>query len=196
MDERQAREQICKIGKLLYDKGMIAGLEGNISCRMSVETILITQAGVCKGSLRPEDITVLSQNGGGRGENRPSTEYQLHLAGYRKRSDFKAAVHAHAPHLSAFALRGEPLSGAESIPEFVVIFGLVPVVAFAPPGSRELGENLAEVAADAHTFLLERHGAISFGADLWEAFYRIEMAEQLAKTLILSRGIGTTGAVE
>ncbi len=196
MDEKQARADICTIGKLLYDKGMIAGFEGNISCRLGSDQVLITPAGKCKGALEAHDVVSISLEGETSGNGEPSSEYRLHLAAYRRRGDFRAAVHAHAPHLSAFALRGEPLNTASLIPEFAATFGSVPLVPFAPPGSAELGEKLAEVAETAHTFLLERHGAVAFGADLWEAFYRLEMAEQLAKTVILAHSITTPGATK
>jgi len=196
MDEKQAREDICNIGKLLYDKGMIAGFEGNISCRVSADLSLITPAGVCKGFLRPEMIVRIVAGEPEAGEFEPSSEYLTHLAGYIHRSDFNAAVHAHAPYLSAFAFKGQSLEGSDSIPEFAASFGSIPLVPFAPPGSMRLGEKLAEFVASAHTFLLERHGAISFGVDLWEAFHRLEMAEQLAKTLILSHSIPSSGTAK
>jgi L-fuculose-phosphate aldolase len=181
------REQLCHVGKLLYDKGLIAGTQGNLSCRAEDDHILITPAGKCKGMLQPEDLVLITSTGAVVDSRlRQSSEFLLHLHGYKTRPDFQAAVHAHPPYATAFALSGIPLE-VTSLREGRATFGEIPFVPFAEPGTQALADHLGDLIEDFHTFLLENHGIIAFGTDLMEAFFRVEMAEQMARTIYLSR---------
>lgn len=181
------REQICHVGKLLYSKGLIAGTEGNLSCRSSDGQILITPRGGCKGMLQPDDIVLITANGTAvDAQQAPSSEYLLHLHGYNQRSDFQAVIHAHPPYATAFAMSGLVLDVTE-LPEGRANFGEIPFIEYAEPGTAELPQAIGGLIKEHHTFLLESHGIVSFGANLMEAFFRVEMAEQIAKTIYLSR---------
>ena len=181
------REQLCQVGKLLYDKRLVAGTQGNLSCRSSDGQILITPKGGCKGMLHPDDLVLLNSEGvPAEPHQSPSSEYLLHLHGYNNRSDFQAVVHAHPPYATAFALSGIMLDVTE-LPEGLANFGEIPFVRYAEPGTAELSEQIGGLIFIHHTFLLESHGIVSFGANLMEAFFRVEMAEQIAKTIYLSR---------
>jgi L-fuculose-phosphate aldolase len=193
--DSEISEQICEVGKRLYDKGLIAGSEGNISCRTREGKFLITPSGLCKGTLKPEELVTLTASGGYDGGTlKPSSEYRLHLFGYSQRSDFRAAVHAHAPHATAFAVAGAAIAG-ELLPEFPIVFGKIPLVPFAEAGTDALARSIEPWIGKHHTFLLERHGIIAFGGELWEAYYRVETAEHCAKVLWLAGGmrIGSAG---
>ncbi|MBK7092813.1 MAG: class II aldolase/adducin family protein [bacterium] len=190
-DEKEQREAICEIGKLLYSKGLIAGMEGNISCRLSSGEILITPAGVCKGYLKPQQIALIrSDNKNGNGSPAPSSEYRIHLTAYKLRKDINAVVHAHPSYATAFAIAGMDIEG-EVLPEFVATFGEIPLVPYAEPGSVELAETFGSYLSSNHTYLLERHGLVSLADDLWKAFYRLEMAEHCAKSLYLAEQLWT-----
>lgn len=181
------REQLCQVGKLLYDKGLVVGTQGNFSCRNTDGQILISPAGKCKGMLQPEDIVLIEPSGTPvDSRQRPSTEYLLHLQGYKHRSDFQAVVHAHPPYATSFALARIVLDAFE-LPEGRATFGEIPLVRYAEPGTQALADRLSGLIHDYHTFLLEGHGIIAFGSNLMEAFFRIEMAEHLARTIYLSR---------
>jgi len=185
--ETLIRQQICEIGKLLYDKGMIAGSEGNISYRLPDGSILITPSGRCKGVMEPEHLVRISSTGEVlSGTEKPSSEYRLHMFGYQKQKDFAAAVHAHAPYSTAFALAGIPMGGVE-LPEFAPVFGEIPLANYAEPGTQAVAESIGPWIETCHTFLMAKHGIIAFGKDLWEAYYRVEMAEHCARILWLSR---------
>ncbi len=181
------REQLCQVGKLLYEKGLIAGTQGNLSCRASDGQILITPKGGCKGMLQPDDIVLISSSGiPVDPEQTPSSEYRMHLHGYKGREDFQAAVHAHPSYATAFALGGVMLDISE-LPEGRANFGEIPFITYAEPGTQDLADRLGNLVLGYHTFLLENHGVMSFGSNLMEAFFRVEMAEQMAKTIYLSR---------
>ncbi len=189
------REQLCLVGKLLYDKGLIVGTQGNLSCRADAERILITPAGKCKGMLQPEDIVPMTPAGTViDSQLKQSSEFLLHLHGYSSRPEFRAAVHAHPPYATAFAMAGIDLDVTE-LPEGKAVFGEIPFVPFAEPGTKELADQLGLVIVDYHTFLLENHGIVAFGANLMEAFFRVETAEQIAKTIYLSRMIADISTI-
>ncbi len=190
-DEKELREAICEIGKLMYSKGLIAGMEGNISCRLTSGEILITPAGVCKGYLKPQQIATMRLDGkNGIGSTLPSSEYRIHLTAYRLRKDVNAVVHAHPSYATAFAIAGMDIEG-EVLPEFVSTFGEIPLVPYAEPGTSELAETFGSYLSSNHTYLLERHGLVSLAEDLWKAFYRLEMAEHCAKSLYLAEQLWT-----
>jgi L-fuculose-phosphate aldolase len=181
------REQLCHVGKLLYEKGFITGTQGNLSCRASDGQILITPKGGCKGMLQPDDIVLIGSSGMPVDPKQsPSSEYRMHLHGYQRRNDFHAAVHAHPSYATAFALGGVTLDVSE-LSEGRANFGEIPFISYAEPGTQDLADRLGNLVLTYHTFLLENHGIMSFGSNLMEAFFRVEMAEQIAKTIYLSR---------
>jgi L-fuculose-phosphate aldolase len=190
-DEKELRQTICEIGKLMYDKGLVAGIEGNISCRLPSGDILITPAGICKGIMRPQQIAVLKSDGKvDANGTTPSSEYRIHLIAYRLRSEINGIVHAHPSYTTAFAIAGMDIEG-EVLPEFAATFGEIPLVPFADPGTSKLADNFGSYLSSNHTYLLERHGLVALGDDLWQAFHRLEMAEHCAKSLYLAEQLWT-----
>jgi L-fuculose-phosphate aldolase len=189
--EKEQRETICEIGKLMYDKGLICGGEGNVSCRLSTGEILITPAGICKGYLKPHQLILIRPDGKPvSGEGKPSTEYRIHTMSYELRTDINAVVHAHPSYCTAFAVAGIELEG-DVLPEFRATFGEIPLVPYAEPGSSGLAETLGTHLSSNHTYLLERHGLVALGEDLWQAFHRADMAEHCAKALYLAEQLWT-----
>lgn len=180
------REEICRVGKLLYDKGLIAGTEGNISYRLPAGEILITPAGICKGMMNPADLVRIDHNGKPQSKShRPSSEYRIHLLAYEKRPEINAVVHSHPSYATGFALAGTVID-ASGLPEFEVSFGAIPFVPFATPGTTELSDALAKHIGSGCVYLLENHGLVALGTTLLEAFFRTEMAEHCAKALYLA----------
>src|SRR3972149_8017405 len=109
----ELKEDMCEVGRRLYQHGYIAAMEGNVSIRISEEEVLSTPAGVCKGYLTPEMIVSCDFSGKRLdGRLRVSTEIEMHLAVYRARPDVRAGVHAHPPKSTAFAVAGGALNRA------------------------------------------------------------------------------------
>lgn len=180
------RKDICRVGKLLYDKGLIAGTEGNISCRLPAGEILITPAGICKGMMSPADLVVVDRTGKPKSKShRPSSEYRIHLLAYEKRPEINAVVHSHPSYATGFALAGTAID-ASGLPEFEVSFGTIPFVPYAAPGTTELSDALAKHIGSGCVYLLENHGLVALGTTVLEAFFRTEMAEHCAKALYLA----------
>jgi L-fuculose-phosphate aldolase len=168
--------------RLLSERGYVVGADGNLSVRAG-DRVLVTPSRVDYASLKPEGIVEV--DGEGRGGANPSSELALHLAVYRARPDLAALVHAHPVHGCALAVLRRPLPPIldESGP---VLGGQVEVCAYAPSGSRELGENAVAALGGRFAVLLANHGTLTAGRDLDEAFYRLEVLERAAQVYLVA----------
>jgi len=187
--EETLRHTIVNVGRLLYERGLIVAGDGNISARLSDELILTTPSGCCKGMLAPEDMVIVDMEGRPRGERRPSTELQLHLAVYRHRPDVQAVVHAHPPTAVACTLAGVRMD-ERLLPEAIITLGAVPTAPFALSGTPEMYEAITPLLPDHNAILLSHHGALTVGRDLMQAFHRMEQVEHMAKILFMARQLG------
>lgn len=188
------RQEVCRVCRLLYDRGYVVGHDGNVSVRLSDGALLITPSGVSKGRLSPEMLVLC--DGEGRvlaGDRHPSSEIAMHLLVYRERPDVAAVVHAHPPTATAFAICRRSLS-RPYLTETVSGLGEVPVAPFALPSTREVPDSLRPYVAGHSAALLANHGAIAWGGDLWEAFDRMETVEQTARIYAQVQQLG--GGVE
>jgi len=191
-EELILRRAICEVGRLLYERKLVVATDGNLSIRLDKRNILITPAGFCKGFLSPPDIIRLPLTCslapsllGSLSRARPSSETPMHLAIYQTRPDISAIVHAHPPYATSFAASGRKLD-ANLIPETRIFDGPVGRAPFVKPGSDKLAQSVARVLKDHNYCLLARHGAVSLGNNLLEAYYRLERLEFLAQVTLLS----------
>lgn len=188
--ELHLRRQITQAGRRLWQDGLVAHTDGNISVRLDNDWVLITPSGVNKGSLKPYQILkVRIEDGTVDGNGKPSVETPVHLAIYRARPDVNAVVHAHPPYATAFAAAGLALT-EPVFPEMIVRFGEIPLVPYATPGTDRLAELVAEAIQDHEALLLQNHGAITIGQTLEEACGLMEALEWTAKGLWLARALG------
>ena len=171
-NESHHRQEIAGFGRMLYERGLIAATEGNLSVRLENGDVLATPTTTCKGMTRPEDMVVVSLHGHHlRGEKKVSSEIGMHLAIYRLRSDVHAVVHAHPPTATGFAAAGlaldEPL-----VAEMVACLGEVPLAPFGLPGTAELARSIEQFIPRHKAILLANHGSgvaqreFSLGASL------------------------------
>ena len=188
MTESQKRALIVEAGRRLWQRGLVAASDGNISCRLTDGTFLITPSGVAKGFLSEDEILVVDAEGRVlSGEAKPSIETGMHLAVYQVRPEVNALVHAHPPLTTAFALTERDMN--EDAPDEVKLqLGRIMRAKYGEAGSAELAQNVAEAAASgANAVLLSRHGALTTGADPLRALFRMESLEQAAKTMLAAR---------
>ncbi len=184
------KQEICEIGRRIYDRGLVAAFEGNISARLGPDRVLCTPSLVCKGRLKPEDLCVVDMAGKqSSGERKRSSEIFLHLAVYRERPDVEAVIHTHPPHTVAFALTHTKLPQCVTA-EVEVFLGEVPLAPYATPGTPELGETIVPFVRDSNATILSNHGAVSWGRTLDEALNRTEILEAYCRTLLLARQLG------
>ena len=182
--------EIVRVCHRLYDRGLIAGAEGNVSARLGPDVILATTAGMCKGDIDETHVVALSSDGRILDPNRiPSTEIRMHLALYERRPDIAAVVHAHPPTATGFAVAGEDFM-APVLPELLSLIGPVPLIPYGQPGTDELPRRLAPFASGYDVFLLANHGATAVGKSLDEALHRMESLEQGAKIILAARQLG------
>ena len=174
----------------LWNAGLIAGVDGNISVRLGRDRLLVTPRGVLKAELRPRDLVEVDLAGIRRkGSRQATTELDLHLRVYRQRKDCGAVVHAHPPTATAFAVAGEGLP-RDVLPEIVLLMGEVPCVPYATTGTPALGDAAEPYLARHAALLLANHGAVTWGQDLNEARIRMESLEHAARILLAARALG------
>jgi L-fuculose-phosphate aldolase len=183
-------EDICEVGRRLYQNGYIAAMEGNASIRIGENEVMSTPAGVCKGYLTPSMIVTCDMEGKKlRGELRVSTEIQMHLAVYKARPDVRAVVHAHPPKSTGFAVAGVPLNKAV-LAEVVVTLGCVPLAQYGTPSTQELADSVDRLVRTSDGILLSNHGALTVGKDIYDAYYKMEVIEHFAEISLVSRELG------
>ncbi len=199
------RMEIAAACRRLHARGLLAGAEGNISCRLPNGDVLITASGVDKGSITALDVVRVHANGTLRHDerpaasggdplprdsaSRPSSELDMHLASYAARTDVQAIVHAHPPAATGFAAAGLPIP-ADVLPELPVVVGPVALVPYGRPGTPALAAAMHPFLARHQVFLLANHGVTAFGRTLTDALLRMESVEQSARILVAARLLG------
>lgn len=183
-EETELREELIRVCRRLEEKGLIAASDGNVSCRVGDDRLLITPSGTSKGELKPADLLLVTLNGKMlTGEGKPSTEMRMHLLVYQERPDVQAIVHAHPPLLTAFTLARIPFM-AEALPEVWLTIGPVPTAPYATPTTQEVPDSIAPFIANHQAMLLEGHGSLTLGKTIKEAYMRLEKLEHAAHTLL------------
>lgn len=187
---RAARRAIVDVCRRLYDRGLIAGQDGNVSVRVAEDRVLVTPAGMSKVDVAPADLVELTVAGKAvRGARAASSEAAVHLRIYARRADVKAVVHAHPPTATGFAVAGEELR-AYVLPEIVLAMGPVPLVPYAMPGTEGLADRFEPYLAAHDAFLMANHGAVTAGPSLLIAHQRMESLEHAARILLTPRLLG------
>lgn len=190
MNERAIKEQICEIGRRLYQRGYVSANDGNISVRLNEREILCTPTMISKGFMRPEDICKVDYEGNQlAGSRKRTSEIFLHLAVYKHRPDVMAVVHSHPPHATAFAVAHEPIPKC-ILPEVEVFIGEVPIARYETPGGQAFANTIVPYLQSTNTILLANHGTVTFGPDLEKAYWNTEIIDSYCKILILARQLG------
>lgn len=190
-----AKSDIVALGKLLSERRMAAGSSGNISVRLSDDTILITPTGVSKCGLAPEDLVTIDLSGKRlQGRLEPSSEKEMHTSIYRARPDIFACVHSHAPYATAFAVAGIEIDSS-LLPELVLAVGSIPLIDYAPPGTGAAGALITARPESGTAFLLRNHGLVTIGTTLQQAWLRHDVVEHAAEVLHHARLLGSLNAI-
>lgn len=187
------RREVAGVCRRLYERGLIAGPDGNVSVRVAEDTVLVTPAGLSKGELRPGDLVEVSLGGARQspraGPRRASSELLVHLRVYARRADVGAVVHAHPPTATAFTVAGEPFV-ARALPEVILTVGDVAVLPYAAPGTEALADQFEPYLAAHDAFLMANHGATTVGPTLRDAHQRMESLEHAARIALRARLLG------
>ncbi len=184
-------DQLVMIMERIYGYGMTTTSGGNLSIRDANGDVWITPAGIDKGTLSARDIVRIRPDGSTDGIHRPSSEYPFHLRIYRERPDLGGILHAHPPATVAFSVVRR-LPDANLIPNARFVCGAVGLAEYGLPGSEELGEKIAAVFRQGlDTVVLENHGVVVGGTDLFRAFMAFETLDFIARLEIDARRLGT-----
>jgi L-fuculose-phosphate aldolase len=189
MEEQSARKLIVEIGKLLYERSYVVAADGNVSIRLDENRVLATPTMTCKGRMTEEMLAVTDMDGKPLSDKKASSELAMHLLIYKERPDVRAVCHAHPPHGTAFAVAGLAID-QPILSEVILTLGCVPLTNYGTPSTEELSEAMRPFIANHNALLMANHGAVAYGADLWQAFDRLETLEHTAKIAILSRALG------
>ena len=173
--DAEAKAQIIEAGLKIYQRGLVAANDGNLSVRVGENALWVTPTGVSKGFMTEDMLVKLDLDGNVlAGTRKASSETKMHLRIYQENPDVRAVVHAHPPAATAFAAAGIPLD-RPVLQEAVVQLGTVPV---------------APYCRDYRALLLEYHGAVTWGETMERAYFRLECLEQMANVTLHLKTLG------
>ncbi|MCW5983389.1 MAG: class II aldolase/adducin family protein [Bryobacteraceae bacterium] len=188
--ERELRQDIVDIGKLVYQKGWVAANDGNITIRLDNGCVLCTPTGVSKGMMQPDDLIICDMNGNKlQGQKERTSEIAMHLLIYNMRPDIHAVVHAHPPVATGFATAGRALNQA-LLPEVIIGLGCVPLAGYGLPGTPALTDPMLPLIPKYDALLMANHGAVCYGPDVHRAFFKMETVEHYARISLVAELLG------
>jgi L-fuculose-phosphate aldolase len=190
LEREAAGVAIALVCRRLYERGLVAGPDGNVSVRLHDGSIVVTPSGMSKVDVTPDDLVLVDPEGRVLdGKGNPSSELRMHLRIYERRADVSAVVHAHPPTATGFAVAGESFM-APVLPEVILQMGEVPIVRYATPGTAELADSFDPYLARHDAFLMANHGATTVGPTLEVAHQRMESLEHAARIILAARMLG------
>jgi L-fuculose-phosphate aldolase len=176
--------QIVEICKLLHRKNYLAAGDGNVSYRLDERRIYITPTGKNKAFIHENEMAMVGSNGEViRGS--PSSELKMHLAVYQATDEARFVIHAHPPTAIAWTIARPQLAEIpiDAISEAILGVGSIPIVPYARPGTGEMAEAIKPFIRRSRVMILARHGALSWGYSLAEAYNGIERLEHTCLVL-------------
>ncbi|WP_338595275.1 class II aldolase/adducin family protein [Clostridium baratii] len=188
----EIREQICDVCHKMWQLGWVAANDGNVTVKLEDGTFLATPTGISKSFITPEKLVHIDENGevlDGPEGAKPSSEIKMHLRCYKEREDIGAVVHAHPPTATGFAVAHLDLDRYTMI-ETVIAIGSIPITPYGTPSTYEVPDSIAPYLQEHDVLLLENHGALTVGADLITAYYRMETLELYAKISLTAHLLG------
>ena len=180
---RKNVSEIIKVSKKIYDKGLVCGKSGNVSARFG-NYIAITPTLKSLGDLKEKDIVLVDFEGNTLTKGKPSSEVNMHLEIYKKRSDINAIVHTHSPYATGFAFTEKKLKRLEGFGAIKNPF--LSSIDYEKPGSDELAQKASDGISDEDVLILKNHGVLCVGETLAEAESLAGFVEETAKTQFIS----------
>ncbi len=187
--ERELKRELVKICRMLHLKNFIAATDGNVSVKYG-SRLLTTPSGVNKGFIEEDQIIGVDLAGrvvSGRGQ--PTSELAMHLMVYEVRPDVRAVIHAHPPLATAFSIAGVTLEEFV-LPEVVMTMGGIPTTSYATPTTPDVPEVIRELIQRYDALILARHGGLTLGRDLMDAYNKMEKLEHTALVILTARQLG------
>ncbi len=192
LSHMELREQICDVCHKMWLLGWVAANDGNVSVKLEDGTFLVTPTGMSKSFITPDKLVLMDKAANtleGLPGYRPSSEIKMHLRCYEEREDVKSVLHAHPPVATGYAVANKALDEYSMI-ETVIALGSIPVSPYGTPSTYEVPDAIAPYLGEHDAVLLQNHGALTVGADLITAYYRMETLELFAKISLNAHLLG------
>jgi L-fuculose-phosphate aldolase len=188
--EYNLRKDLVEICRRMYQKGFIAATDGNVSIKVNENRLIFTPSGMCKGFLEADDLIITDLKGNKiSGKYKATSEIYMHLAAYKERPDITAVVHGHPT--AAIALTFANIAISECLlPEVIVTLGNIPVVPYETTGTYELASTISPYLREYDAVVLDKHGVVAVGKDVFDAFYKLEKVEHNAQVIHMARQVG------
>lgn len=191
MNIKNLKKDIIDIGRLLWDKDLASGLNGNISVRADENKYLLTGRGTCLGRLGFDDIVFLDLEGKVFGKGQPSSEKLLHSEIYKNFPQVQAVIHTHLTYTSGYFHANDTLTPItfESrlyLGEIKCLEQFTPTVTDIKPAIDALKKNSIVV--------LKNHGVLAMGKTLFDCFVLTQCLEESVKMDAVSRIYGGQGS--
>jgi 3-dehydro-4-phosphotetronate decarboxylase len=192
MSETKIREEIVRLGRSLFERGLTPGSSGNISVKLDDGGWLVTPTNASLGSLDPSRLSRLDTHGRLVSGDAPTKEVPLHTALYQTRTAARAVVHLHSTHSVALSMLPEidPRSALPPMtPYYLMKCGSTALVPYYRPGDPAVADAIKGLAGKYSSVLLANHGPVVSGDTLEGAVFAIEELEETAKLYLLLRGL-------
>ncbi|MFK4533390.1 ribulose-5-phosphate 4-epimerase/fuculose-1-phosphate aldolase [Bradyrhizobium ottawaense] len=192
MSETKRREEICRFGRSLFERGLTPGSSGNISVRLEDGGWLVTPTNASLGFLDPARISRIDAEGRVVSGDPPTKEVPLHAALYDTRRNAGAVVHLHSTHSVALSMLPEidPRAALPSMtPYYLMKCGLTALIPYYRPGDPAVASAIMGLAGKYSSILLANHGPVVSAETLEAAVFATEELEETAKLYLLLRGL-------
>jgi L-fuculose-phosphate aldolase len=186
----QVKEEICDIGRRIYNRSFAAANDGNISYRIDENRVVCTPTGISKGFMKPEDLCVVDMEGNQiSGTKKRTSEILLHLTIMKARPEVKAVVHCHPPHATAFGIAREAIPQC-LMPEVDINMGDVPIAKYALPGGQGFADVVMPYIMKSDIIVQANHGTVSVGPTVERAYFLAEMLDAYCRICLIARDLG------
>ncbi|MBI3852924.1 MAG: class II aldolase/adducin family protein [Verrucomicrobia bacterium] len=184
------KEQLCEIGRRLWQRAYVDGNGGNIAIRVGEDIALCTPTLVSKGFMKPEDMCLVDFEGNQLcGAKKRTSEILMHLQIMKRQPKAVATCHCHPPYSTGFAVAGL-VPPTCMIPEYEV-FSSVAVAPYRTPGTPEMGKLVADLVDKHNTILMANHGVVSWSHNnVEDAYFKMEILEAYCRTVLVSAQLG------
>ncbi|MGY3460349.1 3-oxo-tetronate 4-phosphate decarboxylase [Bradyrhizobium sp. LM2.9] len=191
-NETRLREDICRFGRSLFERGLTPGSSGNISVRLDGGGWLVTPTNASLGFLDPAKLSRLDEQGRLVSGDAPTKEVPLHTALYATRGSARAIVHLHSTHSVALSMLPEVDPRAVLPPMtayYLMKCGATALVPYYRPGDPAVADAIKGLAGKYSSVLLANHGPVVSGDTLEASVFATEELEETAKLYLLLRGM-------
>jgi L-fuculose-phosphate aldolase len=184
------RDQICDVGRRLWQRAYVDGNGGNIAVRVGEDIALCTPTLVSKGFMKPSDMCLVDLDGNQLcGGKKRTSEILMHLQIMKRQPKAVATVHCHPPYSTGFAVAGVTPPTC-MVPEYEV-FCAVAVAPYRTPGTPEMGQLVADLVDQHNTILMANHGVVSWShVDVEDAYFKMEILEAYCRTILVATQLG------